>query len=117
MVRAAFIPFLVPWRAIWGLFDRVLVSLYNNKYIENEPKNMVARFRDYKNTTDPVAVTVEMGQKVYDTAGTAADIIMNPFTGILKLALTNLFPNLIVKKREEAAVMPEIKHAVIKIDK
>lgn len=113
----SFHSFLSSLESYLGLIDRVLVSLYNNKYIENEPKNMVARFREYKNTTDPVAVTVEMGQKVYDAAGTAADIIMNPFTGILKLALTNLFPNLIVKKREEAAVMPEIKHAVIKIDK
>lgn len=95
----------------------VLVHTYNNKYIGNQPENIVARFREYKDSEGLAGIGTEMVLKGFDIAGAIPEIVINPFIGILKLFISNFLPSMIKKGHEARVAMPEIKQAIIRVDK
>ena len=113
----SFQSFLVALEDYLKEINYVLVPTYNNKYIGNQPQNIVARLREYKDSEGLLGISTEIVLKGSDIAGAIPEIIMNPWSGILKFIASNLFPSIIKKGHEARVTMPEIKQAIIRVDK
>lgn len=102
-----------------NLLNDMTVPLYKYKYepTNNKSKSIPVRIREYKNGTCPAALVVDIAQKGYDMASTISDIVQNPILNGLKFVVTNVFPNMILKKFEDHIALPEIERAVIKHDR
>ncbi len=96
--------------------DRVLVEGYNNKYIGNRPKNMIARVRKSVNDKGCMVLTVNIGLLVKEGIGWIEKFNLNPVGAITEMIGTVFLPHMIVKKREQDISLPEIKRAIIKVE-
>ncbi len=114
---SSFQPFVTALEKYLDLIDYVLVSIRGNRDITNKPRNIVAQFREYINGTDSVVIAVKLLQSAMSAVDVCLDIRDDPLKGILGLALIDILPNIIIKKREKFVAMPEIRRAIVKVDK
>lgn len=113
----SFSRFLVTFQDYLDYIDRLLVPFYENRYESNSSKKIILRFKEYKNVSDFIALTIEAGVWTYGMAEALSDIGSDPARGVLKLVLTNIFPSIALKGYERYTQLPSIDHAIIKLDK
>ena len=109
--------FLASLQDYLDYIDHLLVPFYNSRY--KVSKNIIMRFKEYKNGVDLFAITIETGAWAYGVADALSNIIAapDPTIGIVKLVLANIFPSIVLKGYESYTALPPIKQAIIKMDK
>lgn len=113
----SFCQFLVTFQDYLNYLDHLLVPLYNSRYESNNPKNIILRFKEFKNGVDIMALITEASVWTYGMKEAIPDIVSDPVSGLWKMILANILPSIISKGYERYKKLPAIDHAIIKLDK
>lgn len=108
--------FLVSLENYLGLLDKMLVDYYGIKYIEHKSKNIRVQIREYIVSNHPAILVTQAIVGVSGIAETIYDLKSNFYINGAKTLLTAILPNIIYKTYGHHVALPEIDHAIVKLD-
>lgn len=96
--------------------DRLLMHLYINKYGDNNSKNIILRFKEYKSPADFMALIIKAGILTHGVIGALSDMHSDPAGSALNILVTNILPSIVLKRFERSKEFPAIEHAIIRLE-